>query len=124
FSPRFLIQEGDPIFRHSVRGFGELYPFMIPFVVIGAGTLLLRRDRASKLILWWLVLYPVAPSLMNEIPSATRGIIGAPVFALLTGVGFASTLRVLRWLVGERRWGVVLQAAAVVAAVIAFGPEV
>ena len=50
----------------------------------------LRRDRASKLMLWWLALYPVAPSLMNEIPSATRGIIGAPVLCLLAGVGFAS----------------------------------
>src|SRR5215470_2799089 len=27
FSPRFLMHEGDPIFRHSVRGFGELYVF-------------------------------------------------------------------------------------------------
>ena len=124
FSARFLLEEGDPIFRHSVRGHGELYPFFIPFILLGAGTLLLRRDRASKLILWWLALYPVAPSLMNEIPSATRGVIGAPVFALLAGVGFASALRVLRWLAGGRRWGMALQAAAIVAAAIVCGPQV
>jgi 4-amino-4-deoxy-L-arabinose transferase-like glycosyltransferase len=132
FSPRFLIQEGDPIFRHSVRGFGELYPFMIPFVVIGAGTALLRRDRASKLVLWWLVLYPVAPSLMNEIPSATRGIIGAPVFSLLAGIGFAAALRVLRWLVNpafrrlrgdRRRWRLAVQGAAVAAGALLLGTQ-
>ena len=55
-------------------------PVHDPFVLLGAGTALLRRDRASKLVLWWAALYPVAPSLMNEIPSATRGIIGAPLF--------------------------------------------
>ncbi|MGH7790480.1 MAG: glycosyltransferase family 39 protein, partial [Candidatus Binatia bacterium] len=105
FAPRFLVREGDPIFRHSVRNFGELYPFFIPFVLLGAGTALLRRDRASKLVLWWVALYPVAPSLMNEIPSATRGIIGAPVLCLLAGIGFAALLRALRWLGRRRRWG-------------------
>jgi len=99
FSPRFLVREGDPIFRHSVRGFGELYAFYIPFIILGAGAALLRRDRASKLVLWWLALYPVAPSLMNEIPSASRGIIGVPVFCLLAGLGFSSSLRAIRWLV-------------------------
>ncbi|HET6223693.1 MAG TPA: glycosyltransferase family 39 protein, partial [Dongiaceae bacterium] len=151
FSPRFLINEGDPIFRHAVRGFGELYPFFVPFVVLGAGAALLRRDRASKLVLWWLLLYPVAPSLMNEIPSATRGIIGVPVLCLLAGLGFAATLRALRWLVGPRplagaatapaagaiatanpaqrgRWrrrlGLGLQTAAIVAAIAVLGSEV
>ena len=124
FSPRFLVHEGDPIFRHAVRGFGELYPFFIPFVLLGAGTALLRRDRASKLALWWLVLYPLAPSLMNEIPSATRGIIGAPIFCLLAGLGFAATLRALRWLAGRRRRGRILQAAAVAGAALVLGREV
>ncbi|MEO8604684.1 MAG: glycosyltransferase family 39 protein [bacterium] len=124
FSPRFLTQEGDPIFRHSVRGFGELYPFFIPFLLLGIGTALLRRDRFAKLLLWWLVLYPVAPSLMNEIPSATRGIIGAPIFCLLTGLGFAAALRTLRWLVPRRRWGLALQGAALVAALGVFGVQV
>ena len=124
FATRFLIREGDPIYRHSVRGFGELYPFFIPFIVLGAGTALLRRDRASKLAVWWLALYPVAPSLMNEIPSATRGIIGAPIFCLLAGIGFAATLRAVRWLGGNRRFGRVVQAAAVVIATVVFGREV
>ena len=124
FSPRFLVEEGDPIFRHSVRGFGELYPIYVPFLLLGAGTALLRRDRFAKLFLWWALLYPVAPSLMNEIPSATRGIIGAPVLCLLTGVGFAAALRALRWLVPRRRWGRALQAGALAAAALALGLEV
>jgi 4-amino-4-deoxy-L-arabinose transferase-like glycosyltransferase len=137
FSQRFLLQEGDPIFRHAVRGFGELYPFMVPFVLLGIGAALLQRDRASKLVLWWLALYPVAPSLMNEVPSATRGIIGAPVLCLLAGLGFAAVLRVLRWLFTpaavpgrpprarwRRRLAVAVQAAAVAAAAAVLGTEV
>jgi 4-amino-4-deoxy-L-arabinose transferase-like glycosyltransferase len=124
FAPRFLIQDGDPIFRHAVRGFGEVYPFFIPFVLLGAGSALLRRDRASKLVLWWLALYPVAPSLMNEIPSASRGIIGAPVLCLLAGLGFAATLRVLRWMAYWRRLGIAVQAAAIAAAAAVLGPQV
>jgi 4-amino-4-deoxy-L-arabinose transferase-like glycosyltransferase len=124
FSPRFLIEEGDPIFRHSVRGFGELYLAFVPAVLVGIGAALLRRDRVSKLMLWWLVLYPVAPSLMNEIPSATRGIIGVPIFCLLAGLGFAAALRVVRWLVPRPRWGRALQAAAAVAGLAVLGLQV
>lgn len=114
FSPRFLVREGDPIFRHSVRHFGELYALYVPFLLLGAGTALLRRDRFAKLFLWWAALYPVAPSLMNEVPSATRGIIGVPVLCLLTGLGVATALRLLRWLVPRPRWGRALQAAGAV----------
>ncbi|MFN8643668.1 MAG: glycosyltransferase family 39 protein [Candidatus Binatia bacterium] len=124
FSPRFLLQDGDPIFRHSVRDFGELYPLFIPFAVLGAGAALLRRDRASKLLLWWLALYPVAPSLMNEIPSATRGIIGAPILCLLAAVGVGAALRALRFLAPRRRWGVALQAVAALAGLALLGVEV
>ncbi|MDX2171465.1 MAG: glycosyltransferase family 39 protein [Deltaproteobacteria bacterium] len=124
FSPRFLFEEGDPIFRHSVRGFGELYLAFVPALLLGIGSALLRRDRVSKLFLWWLLLYPVAPSLMNEIPSATRGIIGVPVFCLLSGLGFAAALRALRWLMPRPRWGRALQAAAAVAALGALGWQV
>ncbi|MBZ5562622.1 MAG: hypothetical protein LAP13_09395, partial [Acidobacteriia bacterium] len=66
FSRSFLLESGDPIGRHSVRGFGELLPISIPFAILGAVVILVRRDRASKLALWWLACYPVAPSLMTE----------------------------------------------------------
>ncbi len=122
FSASFLFEDGDPIVRHSVRGFGELYPIYAPFLLLGIGAAVLQRQRFGALLLWWLALYPVAPSLMNEIPSASRGIIGAPIIALLTGLGFAASLRAVRWLAPRRRWAPVLQAAAAlaVAVVLAF----
>lgn len=124
FSRSFLFSSGDPISRHSVRGFGELLPFYAPFLLLGAAVVALRRDRASKLVLWWLALYPGGASLMTEIPSATRAFIGAPAFCLLTGIGFAAALRALGWLGRWRPVALTLQTAAVAGATYALAPEV
>jgi len=101
FSQEFLFQRGDPIIRHAVRDHGELYWFYAPFLIVGILVAALTRDRAPKLILWWLALYPLGASLLTEIPSASRGFIGVVAFCLLTAMGFVAILwalgRVLRW---------------------------
>ncbi len=114
-SPRFLFEQGDNITRHAVRGHGELYPFFAPFLLIGTLVLLLRRDRGSKLILWWLLLYPVGASLMNEVPSASRGFIGVVAFCMIAAVGLAAVLRAIGWIAYWRPLRLGLQAAAVAA---------
>lgn len=112
FSRDFLLERGDPISRHAVRGFGELLPVFVPFLLLGASVSLVYPNRAPKLILWWLALYPIAPSLMTEIPSASRGIIGVAAFCLLAGIGLAAALRALGWLGRWRPLSLTLQAAA------------
>ena len=88
FSPEFLFRaSNDRIIRHRVGDHGELYPFMAPLLVLGVLAAMLRRDRALRLPLLWLALYPVAAALMNEIPSASRGFIGAPAFCLVAAIG-------------------------------------
>ena len=114
FSPRFLFEAGDAITRHAVRGHGELYPFFLPLLGLGLLVLLLRRDRAAKLILWWLLLYPAGASLMTEIPSASRGIIGVPAFCLVAATGLAAGLRLLSWIARPRSLALALQVAGVV----------
>ncbi len=124
FSRDFLLQHGDPIVRHAVRGFGELLPVFIPFLILGAVVALLCRNRAPKLILWWLALYPVAPSLMTEIPSASRGIIGVVTFCLLAAIGLGAALRALGWIGHWRPLALALQAAALAAVTYVLVPEV
>jgi 4-amino-4-deoxy-L-arabinose transferase-like glycosyltransferase len=124
FSPVFLFRHGDAISRHAVRGFGELLPFYAPFLIVGAVVALLRRDRPSKLVLWWLALYPIGPSLMTEIPSASRGIIGAPAFCLLSAVGLAATVRFIGWAARWRPLALVLQTAALGVAASFLVPDV
>lgn len=94
FSPEFLFEGStDRIIRHRVADHGELYPFMAPLLLLGVGAALLRRDRALLLPLLWLALYPVAAALMNEIPSASRGFIGATAFCLVAALGAGLVLR-------------------------------
>jgi hypothetical protein len=101
-SSEFLFVQGDWIRRHAVRNHGELYPFLAPFLIIGLVVAGCRSDRTMRLPLWWLLLYPIAPALMTEIPSASRGIIGAPAFCLLAAIGGGSLLRLpAQW--SERR---------------------
>jgi 4-amino-4-deoxy-L-arabinose transferase-like glycosyltransferase len=124
FSSEFLFERGDPIVRHAVPDFGELYPFYLPFLIVGVLVAAFRRDRCTKLVLWWLLLYPLGASLMTEIPSATRSFIGAPAFCLLTAMGFGAILwaigRVLVW----RPLALTAQAAGLIAAGYLLYPQV
>jgi len=123
FSPRFLFEEGDPLVRHAVPHFGELPRTFLPLLGIGVLWALWRRNPEGKLVLWWLVLYPIAPSLMNEIPSASRGFIGAAGFCLLAAGGAGAVLKVLARLLRPPLLHVPMQAIALAALLLALGRE-
>lgn len=123
FSRNFLFHNGDPISRHAVRGFGELLPVFAPFLVLGILVAALYPDRRSKLVLWWLALYPVGASLMTEVPSASRGFIGAAAFCLLTAIGFAAALRAIGWAARWRPLALALQTAAVAGLAYVLTPQ-
>lgn len=124
FSPEFLFERGDPIVRHAVPGFGELYPAFLPLLLLGIVVALAYPNRATKLIVWWLALYPLGASLMTEIPSATRAIIGVPAFCLLTAIGAVAILRALGWIGRWRPLALTLQSAAIGAGLYFLAPEV
>jgi 4-amino-4-deoxy-L-arabinose transferase-like glycosyltransferase len=112
FSPAFLLYEGgDRILRHGVKDHGELYPLFGPLLLVGLAVLVTRRDPSMGLPLLWLAAYPVAPALMNEIPSASRGFIGAAAFCLVAGVGAAGLLWLPRRLLRRHSLQVAVQAA-------------
>lgn len=97
FSPQFLFTKGDvgfpgqDVLRHSVRGMGELYLFQALLLI--AGCLALIKDykklkNQTHLLLFWLLVYPVASTLTIDInPQATRGIIGVIPFTIISAFG-------------------------------------
>ncbi len=87
FTADFLFLYGDPLVRHSVPGVGQIYLATAPLTLAGVVWCLRRGRPQGKLLLWWLFLYPIAPSLMNEVPSASRGFIGVGAFCLLAAAG-------------------------------------
>ena len=125
FSRQFLFEDSnDRIIRHSVGGHGQLYPFFLPLLVLGAAVALLRPERAMWLPLLWLGLYPLAPALMNEIPSASRGIAGAPAFCLLAAIGAGALLRAPAQLSRRRAVVFALQAVLALAGLAGLVPAV
>jgi 4-amino-4-deoxy-L-arabinose transferase-like glycosyltransferase len=124
FSQRFLFQQGDEILRHAVRGHGELYPAFLPLLLIGAAVAVLYPDRAPKLLLWWLALYPLGASLMNEIPSASRAFIGVVPFCMIAALGLSGALWVIGWVVRWRPAVLALQVGVLAAGAYVFAPQV
>lgn len=119
-SPGFLFRTGDPIVRHAVPGNGELEAYWAPLLVFGLIAIPLSRRREPWLILAWLALYPVGASLMTEIPSASRGLIGSVAFALLAAYGVDAVLDALGGLGGAVGSALRSTAAAALVAVGGF----
>ena len=88
FSPQFLFAKGDPNWRFSARGIGELQWFECLTVPIGLLCILRRPRKESLVLLTWLALYSLPGGLLRG-NDALRTIVGAPVFAILSGCGLA-----------------------------------
>lgn len=86
FNPVFLFFRGDPIARHSVVNFGQLHLFELATVPVGLFFTVREKQLRSRLLLAWLVLYPL-PGALTDASHALRTIIGAPLFALISAYG-------------------------------------
>jgi 4-amino-4-deoxy-L-arabinose transferase-like glycosyltransferase len=116
FGRAFLFDSGDPILRHGVRGHGMLYTSMALWIALGVVACVVSGGRTSKLLLLWLILYPLGAAVTRETPSATRSILGSVAFALLAGIGFGSIVSLLRRVPWAPVRGVAVAAVLAVAA--------
>jgi len=95
FSLDFLFLKGDIdmpgqfITRHSVRGFGELYLFQLPFILLGGAYFIIKKNyKHFLLLLSWLLLYPLGSAFtLDKSAQATRSIIGVVPYQILTAIG-------------------------------------
>lgn len=94
FSWLFLFAQGDVPIARYLSGFGELYWWMAPLIVIG--TLWARRyvDHWAATWLWvWLAIFPLGGSLTNDgVPHAPRTLAGLLVFPVLAALGVFALL--------------------------------
>ena len=82
WSPQFLFNRGDTTWRHSSGISSEMLIIWLPFFLAG-----LWLGRRQKLILSMIALFPLAASLTQTSPIATRTIQAAPFFALVIAYG-------------------------------------
>ncbi|MCZ6636397.1 MAG: glycosyltransferase family 39 protein [bacterium] len=99
FNPLFLFLQGDRHFRHSLLFMGQLHYLECITVLAGLYGLIRYKHSANPILWLWLALYPIPAAFTSE-THAIRAIIGAPLFAILSGYG-ANTLwesiRSWRW---------------------------
>jgi len=94
FMPDFLFLKGDSfmpghfITRHSVKGYGELYLFQAPLIVIGLIYIFLRRRNFGNIIMLLLFfLYPLGSVFAHEGAVATRSIAGIVPLVYFSSLG-------------------------------------
>jgi len=90
FTPAFLLTDGDPILRHQARGFGELHPHDLLFLLAGIAVALRRRRPADLLLLAWLVAGPIPAALTIDPRHAIRSMATLPAVYALAGTGAAA----------------------------------
>lgn len=89
----FFLGEQTPNMRHFANGLRPLLLITIPFYFLG-WIMILRtlKKNSAKILLLWLLLYPIAGAVVAEPPFTSRALIGAPVIAILISVGITSTI--------------------------------
>jgi hypothetical protein len=90
FSPDFLFIRGDSELRHNAGNSGELYIFMIPFIIAGFYCVIrkIRRNPHFRFLLYAILIYPAAAALTVDRMHSTRCMNGAPFWCILAVIGF------------------------------------
>src|SRR3989338_7592183 len=96
FSVGYLFVEGDNEKRHSINGVGQLYWFELPLLLVGLFLFLKKRISVHKLLLWWLLIYPLAASLTTGGIHAIRSINALPLFQIISAYSISSLLDSLK----------------------------
>ena len=92
FSPQFLFISGGTNHAHNIENFGNLYLIEAPLFYLGIIYLLTKKkNRADKLLLWWLLISPIASSITKDAPHTNR------IFAIYPLPPIVSTLGLV-WL--------------------------
>jgi hypothetical protein len=97
FGPRHLLTQGDPYPVPSTGRVGLLPWPVLPFALVGLVRLATRRARADRLILWWVLVYPVPAALTRGThPDWLRATDGIGVWELISATGAVAAIAWLR----------------------------
>lgn len=96
FSGDFLFFKGDQDGRHSVKKIGELYLWQFPAVLAGLYFLIKYRSKTSVILIVWLLVAALPPSLTRVSPHALRGLLGVLAWQKVSALGAIFLLLFLR----------------------------
>jgi len=103
----FLFLSGDDIQRDKVPETGQMYMVDALWVVFGMLWMLKRFGKGEKLILYWLLISPLAAALTFQSPHALRAENMVIPLVIIAAIGFVNTINWLgsrKIFVYHRRW--------------------
>lgn len=92
FSPNFLFWKGGSNFQFSVLGIGQIYPILIPLILLGILQMAQQRKNWQLFILGWLLIAPIPGAITRDAPHALRAIFMIPSL-IISGVMGVEWLR-------------------------------
>lgn len=112
FSPNFLFIKGGGNAAHNIKNFGNMYVVELPFFYAGIifllyslfskhssfipSTSLRAGIRHSSLLIWWLLISPVAGMITKDAPHTNRMFAIFPLPPILTALGIIWLLHLLK----------------------------
>lgn len=93
YSPEFLFITGGNNTQHNIPDFGNLYLWEAPFLLLGLAYLLSQKNHHKNLLIYWLLITPVAASITKDAPHTARMAPIMPLLEILIAYGFLSLIR-------------------------------
>lgn len=103
FHGEFLILSGDVIQRNKVPETGQMYLFDLIFMIVGSigGIGVIGKSKGWKIVVWWLVVAPVAAALTFQSPHALRSQNMVIPLVIVSAYGLTT---VLDWLKRQKKY--------------------
>lgn len=96
FDPKFLFLKGGTQYQFSIPNTGLIYLINLPFLVYGIFKLLKIKGKEKYVLLFWILISPVAGSLTRESPHVLRAVTMLPIPMILTSLGLVGVLDLIR----------------------------
>ena len=96
FSPKFLFIKGDSNVRSQIPGFGQLYVFSLPFILLGIVKIVKDKRIEWYFVLFVFLLAPIPAAITRESPHALRSIAIVPLYALIAAYGLEYMLEIFK----------------------------
>lgn len=88
YSADFLFIKGGSNHAHNINNFGNMYAIEGPFLLLGILALFnLKNKKEGKLLLWWLMIAPIAASITKDAPHTNRMFAVFPALAITVALG-------------------------------------
>ncbi len=115
YDPRYLFLHGgdEPLF--SLPGWGLLFSWTAPFVLLGLLQALWRRRRWDVILLAWMLTYPIADAFTVYAPHPQRAIAGVGLYEILAAQGLVLAFG---WLSQRRKLAGALAALLALIAIV------